>query len=153
VTFVPERRFGFAVITNQGSVGWRVRTAVDAALLKVYEGLELKPNQAHIGYRGQTETLRHVTPLATQPPAAEYVGLYRESRTTVNEVRAAPSGGLLVGSVEVRFFGPDLAVSVSGGNPGISYNFVRDGGRVQWMRSNGQISKKDFLHCDQCGRT
>jgi CubicO group peptidase (beta-lactamase class C family) len=147
LTFVPERRFGFAVLTNQPSDGWNVRMAVEAPLLKEYEGLALTPNQPIIGYRGQTETLKHVTPLATQPPAAEYVGRYRQSRTNVQQVRAAPSGGLLVGSganpIEVRFYGPDLAVTVSGEDPGISYTFIRDAGRVRWMRNAGQVSVKE----------
>ena len=147
MAFVPERRFGFAVISNQASNGWRVRMAVEDALLKAYEGLALTPNQPIIGYRGQTETLRHVTPLATQPQAAAYVGRYRQSRTNVNEVRAAPSGGLLLGSgdnvTEARFYGPDLAVTVGGANPGISYTFIRDADQVRWMRGAGQVSRKE----------
>jgi CubicO group peptidase (beta-lactamase class C family) len=147
MTFVPERRFGFAVLTNHPSDGWHVRMAVEAPLLRTYESLALTPNQPIIGYRGQTETLEHVTPLATQPAAAEYVGRYRQSRTNVNEVKAAPSGGLLVGSgnnaTEVRFYGPDLAVTVGGDEPGISYTFIRDGGRVAWMRGTGQIARKE----------
>jgi CubicO group peptidase (beta-lactamase class C family) len=141
--FVPERRLGFAVITNH-TEGWRVRQAVEAPLLKAYEGLALTPNQPIIGYRGHTETLDHVTPLATQPPAAEYIGKYRQTRTGMTEVKAAPSGGLLVGDdTEIKFYGPDLAVSVGGGEPGISYTFIRDGGRVAWMRGTGQIARKE----------
>jgi CubicO group peptidase (beta-lactamase class C family) len=147
LTFVPERRFGFVVLTNQPSDGWKVRMAVEAPLLKAYEGLALTPNQPIIGYRGQTETLEHVTPLSNQPPAAGYVGRYRQSRTNVNEVRTAPSGGLMVGSgdnaTEVRFYGPDLAVSVGGREPGISYTFIRDGGQVRWMRGAGQVARKE----------
>ena len=147
ITFVPERRFGFAVLTNQPDDGWRVRRALEVPLLKVYEGLALRPNQPHIGYRGQTETLDHVTFLAVPPPAADYVGRYRQTRTDVHEVRAAPEGSLLVGSgnnaTEVRFYAPDLAVTVGGPNRGIPYTFIRDGGRVQWMRGNGQISRKE----------
>jgi len=82
-----------------------------------------------------------------QPPAADYVGRYRQERDDVYEVRAAPSGGLLVGSAdnptEVRFYGPDLAVTVGGREPGISYTFIRDGGRVRWMRGAGQVSRKE----------
>lgn len=144
--FVPERRLGFAVITNH-TEGWRVRQAVEAPLLNAYEGLALTPNQPIIGYRGQTETLDHVTPLATQPPTEEYLGRYRQTRTSFSEVRAAPSGGLLVGSgdnpTEVRFYGPDLAVTVGGPSPGISYTFIREGGRVQWMRDSGQVARKE----------
>ena len=135
------------MLTNQPTDGWHVRMAVEAPLLKAYEGLALTPNQPIIGYRGQTETLPHVTPLAKQPAAAEYVGRYRQSGTNVNEVRAAPSGGLMVGSgndaTEVRFYGPDLAVSVGGREPGTSYTFIRDGGRVRWMREAGQVSRKE----------
>jgi CubicO group peptidase (beta-lactamase class C family) len=144
--FVPERRLGFAVITNH-TEGWRVRQAVEAPLLKAYEGLALTPNQPIIGYRGHTETLDHVTPLAAQPSPADYVGRYRQTRTGVTEVKAAPSGGLLVGDgatpTEVKFYGPDLAVSVSGGEPGTSYTFIREGGRVRWMRGTGQIARKE----------
>ena len=31
---------------------------------------------------------------------------------------------------EVRFYGPDLAVAVGGEDPGTSYAFIRDAGRV-----------------------
>jgi CubicO group peptidase (beta-lactamase class C family) len=147
LTFVPDRRFGFAVLTNQPTDGWNVRMAVEAPLLEAYEGLALTPNQPIIGYRGQTEPLRHVKPLATQPAAAEYVGRYRQSRTSVHEVKAAPSGGLMVASgnttTEVRFYGPDLAIAVGGDEPGTSYTFVRDGGRVRWLRGAGQIARKE----------
>jgi hypothetical protein len=143
--FVPERRLGFAVLTNH-TEGWRVRQAVEAPLLEAYEGLALAPNQPIIGYRGHTETLDHVTPLAQQPPVAEYLGRYRQTRTGVLEVEAAPSGGLLVGdgddAAEVRFYAPDNAVSVRGREPGVSYTFVRDGGRVRWIRTTSQIALK-----------
>jgi CubicO group peptidase (beta-lactamase class C family) len=145
--FVPERRLGFAVLTSH-TEGWRVRQAVEAPLLEAYEGLALTPNQPIIGYRGHTETLDHVTPLAKQPPVEEYLGKYRQTRTGVTEVRAAPSGGLLVGgdngrATEIRFYGPDLAVTVNGAEPGTSYTFIRDGGRVRWMRGTGQIARKE----------
>ena len=74
---------------------------------------------------------------------------------SVTEVTPAPSGGLLVASeqglpgsdtgarsTEVRFYGPDLAVSVGGSEPGIGYGFIRDGGRVTWMRAAGQIARR-----------
>jgi hypothetical protein len=43
----------------------------------------------------------------------------------------------------VRFYGPDLAVSLGGREPGTSYTFIRDGGRVRWMRIAGQASRKE----------
>ena len=144
--FVPERRLGFAIITNH-TEGWRVRQAVEAPLLKAYEGLALTPNQPIVGYRGHTETLDHVTTLATQPSPAEYVGRYRQTKTGVIEVKAALSGGLLVADAstptEIRFYGPDLAVSVNGTAKGTSYNFIRDNGQVRWMRAEGQIARKE----------
>ena len=148
ITFVPERRFGFAILTNHHTDGWRVRRALEVPLLKLYEGLALRPNQPHIGYRGQTETLTHVTLLAKQPPVADYLGRYRQTKTDVHEVREAPSGGVIVSSgnnvtEEVRFYAPDLGMTVGGANPGIPYTFMRDNGRVQWMRGNGQISRKE----------
>jgi CubicO group peptidase (beta-lactamase class C family) len=144
--FVPDRRLGFAVITNH-TEGWRVRQAVEAPLLQAYEGLALTPNQPIIGYRGHTETLDHVTPLTTQPNVAEYVGRYRSTRDGTEEVRAAPDGGLLVGegnrADRILFYGPDLAVSVTGDEGKISHDFIRDGGRVRWMRIAGQIRVKE----------
>ena len=94
--FVPERRLGFAILTNH-TEGWRLLQAVERATLAAYEELALAPNQPICGYRGHTETLDHVTALAGQPPPAEYVGRYRRGRQRVTEVRAAPDGGLLVG--------------------------------------------------------
>jgi CubicO group peptidase (beta-lactamase class C family) len=144
--FVPERRLGIAILTNH-TEGWRVRQAVEAPLLKTYEGLALTPNQPIVGYRGHTETLDHVTPLATQPSPTEYVGRYQQTRTSVIEVKASPAGGLLVGDArtptEIRFYGPDLAVSLNGAAKGTSYNFIRDNGQVRWMRAEGQIARKE----------
>jgi CubicO group peptidase (beta-lactamase class C family) len=144
--FIPERRLGFAVIANH-TEGWRVRQAVEAPLLQAYEGLALTPNQPIIGYRGHTETLDHVTPLAAQPAVTEYVGRYRSTRDNVEEVEAAPDGGLLVGegnrADRVLFYGRDLAVSVGGPEGKISYSFIRDGGRVRWMRIAGQVRVKE----------
>jgi hypothetical protein len=139
---VPQRRLGFAILTNH-TEGWRLLQAVERATLEAYEGLALTPNQAICGYRGHTETLDHVTALPVQPPSDEYVGRYRRGRDGVTEVRAAPGGGVLVGSstAPVLFYGPDVAFASEGDR--INHDFVRDAGEVRWMRVGGQIARKD----------
>jgi CubicO group peptidase (beta-lactamase class C family) len=82
----PERRLGFAILTNH-TEGWRLLQAVERATLEAYEGLALAPNQPICGYRGHTEALDHVTPLAIQPSVDDYVGRYRRGRESVTEVR------------------------------------------------------------------
>jgi hypothetical protein len=140
--FAPERRLGFAILTNH-TQGWRLLQAVERATLEAYEGLSLTANQPICGYRGHRETLDHVTPLTTQPPPAEYVGRYRGRRGNVTEVRAAPGGGLLVNnaSAPVLFYGPDVAYS--SGDEHINHDFIRDNGQVRWMRVSGQIVRKE----------
>ena len=142
---VPERRLGFAILTNH-TEGWRLLQAVERATLKAYEGLALSPNQPICGYRGHTETLDHVTALANQPATADYVGRYRRGRGNPVDV-AAGDGGLVVrdgqGAQPILFYGPDLAFGGSGPNKGINHEFIRDGGRVLWMRVAGQIARKD----------
>ena len=140
--FVPERRLGFAILTNH-TEGWRLLQAVERATLAAYEELALAPNQPICGYRGHTETLDHVTALAGQPPPAEYVGRYRRGRQRVTEVRAAPDGGLLVGdgSEPVLFYGPDVAYQTGGDRT--NCEFIRDRGEVRWMRLRGQIARKE----------
>ena len=62
---VPDRRLGFAILTNH-TEGWRLLQDVERAALAAYEGLALAPNQPICGYRGHTETLDHVTALGVQ---------------------------------------------------------------------------------------
>ena len=141
---VPERRLGFAILTNH-TEGWRLLQVVERATLKAYEGLALTPNQPICGYRGHAETLDHVTALPTQPATAEYIGRYRRGRGNPVEVRAA-EGRLLVGDGEtapIAFYGPDLAFSTTGPNKGTNHEFIRDNGQVRWMRAAGQIARKE----------
>ena len=139
---VPARRLGFAILTNH-TEGWRLLQAVERATLQAFEGLALAPNQPICGYRGHTETLDHVTALATQPAATDYVGRYTRGRGGVTEVRAAPGGGLLVGNgtVPVLFYGADVAFL--NGDDHIDYEFIREGGRVRWMRTGGQVAARE----------
>ena len=139
---VPERRLGFAILTNH-TEGWRLLQAVERATLDGYEGLSLAPNQAICGYRGHTETLDHVTPLARQPAADPYVGTYLLGRGRSRRVRAAPDGGLLVGdSAEpARFYGEDVAFHTDGDR--INCDFIREGGEVRWMRVGGQVGRRE----------
>jgi len=142
---IPERRLGFAILTNH-TEGWRLLQSVERATLKAYEGLALTANQPICGYRGHTETLDHVTPLATQPATAEYIGRYRRGRGNPVEVRGA-EGRLLVGDGEtaqpILFYGPDLAFASDGPNKGTNHEFIRDNGQVKWMRVAGQIARKE----------
>jgi CubicO group peptidase (beta-lactamase class C family) len=139
---VPDRRLGFAILTNH-TEGWRLLQAVERATLRAYEGLAPTPNQPLCGYRGHTETLDHVTPLASQPPAADYVGRYLRGRGGALEVRAAPAGGLQVGNAAapILFYGTDVAFL--NGDDHIDYEFIRDGGQVRWMRTGGQIARRE----------
>jgi len=139
---VPERRLGFAILTNH-TEGWRLLQAVERATLEAYEGLTLAPNQPISGYRGHTETLDHTTPLVAQPPLDEYVGRYRRGRDGVTDVALAPGGGLQVGNggAPVLFYGLDVASST--GPDRINHDFIRDRGRVRWMRVGGQVALKE----------
>jgi CubicO group peptidase (beta-lactamase class C family) len=142
---VPDRRLGFAILTNH-TEGWRLLQAVERATLKAYEGLALAPNQPICGYRGHTETLDHVTALASQPSAAEYVGRYRRGRGNPIEVQSGDSGLIVREGQTIQpilFYGPDLAFGGDGPNKGINHEFVRDSGRVVWMRVAGQIARKE----------
>jgi hypothetical protein len=142
---VPERRLAFAILTNH-TEGWRLLQTVERATLKAYEGLALTPNQPICGYRGHSETLDHVTALATQPLPAEYVGQYRRGRGNPTVVKANDRG-LLVGNGEavqpVLFYGADLAFSIAGPEKGTNHEFIREGGHVRWVRVGGQIARKE----------
>jgi CubicO group peptidase (beta-lactamase class C family) len=143
---IPERRLGFAILTNH-TEGWRLLQSVERATLKAYEGLALTPNQPIVGYRGHTETLDHVTALATQPAPAEYVGQYRRARTGNPVVVKAADRGLTVvdgnSTQSVVFYAPDLALASSGPNQGVNHDFIRDAGQVRWIRIAGQIARKE----------
>lgn len=144
---VPDRRLGFAILTNH-TEGWRLLQAVERATLRAYEGLALAPNQPICGYRGHSETLDHVTALAVQPPAAQYAGRYERAPGQVTELRAGAGGELLTGDGEqlarVLFYGPDIAYLAGGPNAGTNHEFIRGpaGGSVRWMRVGGQIARK-----------
>jgi CubicO group peptidase (beta-lactamase class C family) len=138
---VPERRLAFAILTNH-TEGWRLLQQVERAILERYEALTLTPNQPICGYRGHTETLDHVTALAFQPDATDYVGRYRAGRAAPIEVRAAPGGeGLWVGEARspVQFYGPDLAFSLE---ERINHEFLREGDEVRWIRIGGQVARR-----------
>lgn len=142
IQLVPERRLAFAILTNH-TEGWRLLQAVERATLDAYERLSLAPGQAICGYRGHTETLDHVTPLARQPSPDEYVGSYRIGRGRSREVRAAPDGGLLVGDPAgpVLFYGEDVAFHTQGDR--INCDFIREAGEVRWMRVAGQVARRE----------
>lgn len=139
---IPERRLAFAVLTNHTD-GWRLNQKVEHAILAAYEGLALTPNQ-HIAYRGINEDFSlHATALDPQPDPAEYVGAY--NRGPANPIAVTAEGGrVMIGSVTLNFFGPDIAFSSRDGTP---TEFIRnEAGQVTWIRQNGQgFARKDGM--------
>jgi len=144
---VPERSFAVAILTN-ANTGWRLIQDVEREALKTYVGATYAPNQA-IAHRGLVETLPSAQPLARQPDLAPYVGTYlRPSNSYV--VRAeggklivqdrATSGGGTPREFPVAFYGPDHAVVTDGPDRGQSVEFVRDDGRVKWIRVVGRVA-------------
>jgi CubicO group peptidase (beta-lactamase class C family) len=154
VQIVPERDFGFAILTNH-SQGWRLIHDVEQRLLDRFLGLRLSPGQATGGNRGGNEMMTtHADALAVQPPPREYLGTYR--RPPVGESTIAVARGRIVmrgsgsggSDVPLVFWGRDLAYADPGdGRPypyrGMPVEFVRDGeGEIRWMRVNGRIARK-----------
>ena len=146
---VPEKNFAIAILTNSGN-GWRLIQDVEREALHAYHGASFAMNQA-IGHRGLNETLPAVTPLATQPDPAPYLGVYERPMNTV-DVRAE-SGHLVVQArprnrdadapMPIAFYGPDRAVVTSGTERNASIEFIRDAaGAVQWVRITGRIAKR-----------
>lgn len=151
VQLVPERQLAFAILTNHAE-GWRLVQDVERAMLKLYEGLALAPNQATGGNRGVSETMAaHATPLPKQPALDVYVGKYERPPTNGYELRL--EGGMLrSGSsspgVTYVFYGPDVAYVSSvdgtgGAYAGMPVEFIRNpSGVVGWVRVNGRIARK-----------
>jgi CubicO group peptidase (beta-lactamase class C family) len=146
---VPEKNFAMAILTNSGN-GWRLIQDVEREALRAYHGASFAMNQA-IGHRGLNETLPAVTPVATQPDPAPYLGTYERPMNTV-EVRAE-SGHVVVrvrprsrdadAPMPIAFYGPDRAVVTSGSEKNASIEFIRDAaGGVQWVRVTGRIAKR-----------
>ncbi len=133
----PDRNFAIAILTNS-NVGWRVIQDVERAALKTYLGATYAMNQG-IAHRGVLETLPSVTPLATQPDLAPYVGTYARPSGTV--VVRTEGNTLFVGERRVSFFGPDRTVVLDGPEQGQAVEFVRDSaGRVRWVRVTGRVA-------------
>jgi CubicO group peptidase (beta-lactamase class C family) len=147
---VPERRLAFAILTNHAE-GWRLVQDVERAVLKIYEGLALAPNQPTGGNRGVAETMTaHATPLAKQPPLEPYAGKYErppvngyELRVDNGVLRSGPSPG-----TAYTFYAPDVAYASStdgtgGVYVGMPVEFIRNAsGAVGWIRVNGRIARK-----------
>ncbi|HSH76474.1 MAG TPA: serine hydrolase domain-containing protein [Longimicrobiales bacterium] len=152
---VPERALCFAILTNSGgtasnSGGWRLNEDVAAALLELYEGISLAPNQRTGGNRGGNERMHlHAQPLETQPPLDELLGVYdREpfGRMLVRDVAGRPLIGTADAEFDIVFYAPDMAYATSEGPDsyeGMPIEFIRDaGGRVGWIRVDGRIARK-----------
>ena len=146
---VPEKNFAIAILTNSGN-GWRLIQDVEREALRAYHGASFAMNQA-IGHRGLNETLPAVTPLATQPDPAPYVGTYERPMNTV-DVRAAAAGLVIQvrprardaeEPMPVMFYGPDRAVVTSGPERNASIEFIRDAaGTERWVRITGRIARR-----------
>ena len=55
----------------------------------------------------------------------------------------AASGNAQTGTTMV-FYGKDVAYAIAGSYTGSPYEFIRDtDGRVEWIRVNGRIARKD----------
>jgi CubicO group peptidase (beta-lactamase class C family) len=142
----PERNFAIAILTN-ANTGWRLIQDVEREALKVYQGLSFATNQG-IAHRGLVETLPSVTPFATQPDPAPYVGRYVRPN---NAVAVTAAGRQLMVNpnpdraettpMPIAFFGPDRAVVTDGPDRGQSVEFIRDAdGRVTWVRVVGRVA-------------
>ncbi len=147
IELAPDQNFAIAILTNS-NVGWRVIQDVEREALRSYLGATYAPNQA-IAHRGVLETLPTATPIAKQPPLAEYTGTYARPFNTV-VVRADASGlalqtrpttGQPGPEMRLAFFGADHAIVLDGADLGQAVEFVRDSaGRVMWVRVTGRVA-------------
>ena len=141
VEIVPERRLGFAILTNHSS-GWQLVQDVERALLNTMESLALEPAQA-IGHRGVNETMPDAPLMAKQPDPAPYIGAYQRRPSGRNTVRVQ-DGQLMVDNSAIGFYAPDRAIVTSGNQRGNPVEFIRDAaGQVRWIRVVGRIARKE----------
>jgi CubicO group peptidase (beta-lactamase class C family) len=155
---VPERDFAIGILTNSNA-GWRLIQDVERAALTAYHGATLATNQA-IAHRGLVETLPSVTPLATQPDPAPYVGRYLRPMNAVAVraengqlvVQVLPNTGAAQPEMRVAFYGSDRAVVTDGADRGQSIEFIRAAdGRVRWVRVVGRIAVREQQDiCTKC---
>jgi hypothetical protein len=132
---------------------------VERAALTAYHGATIAANQA-IAHRGLVETLPSVTPLATQPDPAPYVGRYLRPMNAVTVraengqlvVQVLPNTGAAQPEMHVAFYGPDRAVVTDGADRGQSIEFVRAAdSRVRWVRVVGRIAvREQQAICTEC---
>lgn len=143
----PDRQFAIAILTNSNA-GWRLIQDVEREALKSYLGATYAMNQG-IAHRGVLETLPAVTPLATQPNFAPYVGTYARPTNTVVvraegkvlTVQTVPNTGTPQTPIPVAFFGEDRTVVLDGADKGQTIEFVRDGtGKIMWVRVVGRVA-------------
>jgi CubicO group peptidase (beta-lactamase class C family) len=143
LTFVPERTFAIALLTNATS-GARLNQDVARAAMKEYFDIED----------------RDPTPSSTQPDLAPYAARY--SRTYADVVVTAENGTLLVQTIIKRgfpnarapvppagpkvpyaFYATDRAVGTTGPQKGTRIDFIRaPDGSIGWIRVSGRIHRK-----------
>jgi CubicO group peptidase (beta-lactamase class C family) len=151
---VPERNFGFVILTNHNQ-GWRLIHDVEQAILDRFLDLRLAPGQPTGGNRGGNEMMTtHGGVLERQPASDAYVGHYSRDPVEGSTIAVADGGLVLRGmgsggaDTPLVFWGEDLAYADP--EPGRAYpyrgmpiEFIRDtSGEVRWLRVNGRIGRK-----------
>ncbi|MGH9347077.1 MAG: serine hydrolase domain-containing protein [Vicinamibacterales bacterium] len=143
LSFVPERKFAIALLTNSGT-GSRLNTEVIRRALREYLSVH------------ETDP----APSATQPALEAYAGRY--VRPFADLVITVDNGALHVQSIPKRafpnasapvpppgpkvpfaFYATDRAIATGGPQKGSRIDFIRTtGGRLGWVRAGGRILKR-----------
>ena len=143
LTFVPDRQFAIAVLTNASS-GGRLHQQVTRRAMKEYLGVDERDPE----------------PLPTQPALAEYAGHY--TRPFADIELTVENGTLLFEGIPKRgfpnasapvpppgpkvpfaFFAKDRAIATAGPTKGTRIDFIRKAdGSIGWVRGGGRIHRK-----------
>jgi CubicO group peptidase (beta-lactamase class C family) len=136
----PGRRFGCTVLTNSDT-GRELRDTVAAFARKELLGL---PDKQWPEYEIPADRL------------AEFVGEYRAMITTSNvaiadgRLQLTPQQNRPLGAARslpapparLQFYAPDRTVVVEGPHRGERCEFLREGGRITWLRWDGRVARR-----------